>query len=49
MRLSLDEFLHDLQLILTTRLESAGVMENITIMSFENEFVIDTVETTLQP
>jgi len=48
-RLSLDEFLHDLQLRLTTRLESAGVVENIAIMSFENDFVIDMMEATLQP
>ena len=49
MRLSPDEFLHDLQLIITTSLESEGVVENIAIMSFENEFVIDIVEPTLQP
>jgi len=41
--------LHDLQFILATSLESAGVVENITIMAFKNEFVIDTMETTLQP
>ena len=41
--------MHDLQLILTTSLESAGVVENITIMVIENEFVIDIVEATLQP
>ncbi len=48
-RLLPDEFLHDLQLIFTTRLKSTGVVENITIVSFENEFVIDMMEATLQP
>ena len=48
-RLPPNEFLHDLQLILTTGLESAGVVENITIMVIKNKFVVDVMETTLQP
>ena len=39
--------MHDLQLIFTTRLESTGVVENITIVGIENEFVVDFMEATL--
>jgi hypothetical protein len=43
----LDEFLRGFQLIFTTSLESAGVVENITIMVFKNDFVLDIMEATL--
>ena len=48
LRLVFDEFLYSLQLVLTARLESAGVMENIAIMVREDELVVDVVLTTLQ-
>ena len=41
--------MHELQLIFTTSLEAAGIVENVTIMSFENELVIYVMEPTLQP
>ena len=47
-RPSSDEFSHDLQLIFTTSLKPTGVVENITIVSFKNEFVIDIMVATLQ-
>jgi hypothetical protein len=47
-RLAFDKFLYGLQLILTARLKSAGVMENIATMVLEDEFVIDVMLTTLK-
>lgn len=41
LRLSPDEILHDLQLFLAALFKSAEVMENISIMTREDEFVVD--------
>ena len=43
-----DEFLYSLQLVFTTRLKSAGVVENIALVVREDEFVVDVVLATLQ-
>ena len=48
LRLATYKILHNPQLFLTARLESAGVVENITFMICEDEFVLDVVFTTLQ-
>jgi hypothetical protein len=40
--------LHDLQLFFTAGLESTGVMENISLMIREDDFVLDVVQATLQ-
>ena len=37
----LDKILHSLQLVFTTSLKSAGVVENITIMMREYKFILD--------
>ena len=46
-RLTIDKILHDLQFIFTASLHSAGVVENITVMTRENEFVLDFMLATL--
>jgi hypothetical protein len=48
LRLTTDEILDDLQLILTATLKSAGIVKNITLMCRENEFVLDVVHAALQ-
>jgi hypothetical protein len=47
-RLTTDKILHHLQLIFTTGLKSARVMENITAVVCEYELVLDVVLATLQ-
>ena len=37
----------DLQLVLTARLKSAGVVENISVVVGEDEFIINVVAATL--
>jgi len=39
--LTTDKILHNLQLVLTASFESARVVENITGMVLENQFVVD--------
>jgi hypothetical protein len=48
LRLTTDEILDDLQLILTATLKSAGIVKNITLMRRENEFVLDAMRAALQ-
>ncbi len=48
LRLTTDEILDNLQLILTATLKSTGIVENITLMCRENEFVLDAMHTALQ-
>ena len=48
LRLTTDEILDDLHLILTATLKSAGIVENITLMFRENEFVLDAMHAALQ-
>ncbi len=48
LRLTTDEILDDLHLILTATLKSAGIMENITLMCRENEFVLNVMHAVLQ-
>jgi hypothetical protein len=47
-RLSTDKLLHGLQLIVIAGLESTGVVENISSMIREDEFVLDVVQTALR-
>ena len=47
-RLTTDEILDSFQLILTATLKSAGIVENITLMCRENEFVLDAMHAALQ-
>jgi len=47
LRLARDKFLDSLQLILTARLKSAGVVENISLMVGEDEFILNVVAATL--
>ena len=47
-RLATDKILHNLQLSSISSLESAGVVENITGVVCEDEFVLDVVLATLQ-
>jgi len=47
-RLTTDEILDDLHLVLTATLKSAGIVENITLMCRENEFVLDAMHAALQ-
>jgi hypothetical protein len=47
-RLTADKVLHDVQLIFTASLKSARVVENITFMTTEYDFVLDVVLATLQ-
>jgi hypothetical protein len=42
-----DKILHDLQLFFRTRFQSAGVVEDISVMVFEDDFVLDVMPTTL--
>jgi hypothetical protein len=42
-----DKLLHNLQLVFIPCLESAGVVENITVMVREDQFVLDVVFATL--
>jgi len=46
-QLTTDEILDDLHLILTATLKSAGIVENITLMFRENEFVLDAMHAAL--
>ena len=46
-RLASDKFLDSLQLVLTARLQYAGVMENISIMVPEGEFILNVMAATL--
>jgi len=48
LRLTTDEILDDLHLILTATLKSAGIVENITLMWRESEFVLDAMHAALQ-
>jgi hypothetical protein len=48
LRLTTDEILDDVQLILTATLKSAGIVKNITLMCSENEFVLDAMHAALQ-
>jgi len=48
LRLAFDKYLYHLQLVLTARLKSAGVVENIAVVVREDEFVVDVVLATLQ-
>jgi len=48
LRLTTDEILDDVQLILTATLKSAGIVKNITLMCRESEFVLDTMHAALQ-
>lgn len=47
-RLSKDKFLHGFQFGFAACFESAGVMENIAVVTREDEFVIDIMLATLQ-
>ena len=47
-RLSFDKFLNGVQLIFTTRLKSAGVVENIAVVVCEDDFIVDVVLATLR-
>ena len=47
LRLATDKFLNDLQLVLSAGLESAGVVEYITVVVCENDFVVDVMHATL--
>ena len=47
-RLPSDKFPYSIQFVFTSRLKSAGVVENIACMVREDEFVIDIVVSTLQ-
>jgi hypothetical protein len=47
MRPTMDEILHNLQLVVTATLESAGVVEDITVMTRKNKFVLDVMLATL--
>ena len=46
-RLASDKFLDSPQLVLTARLKSAGVVENISLMVCEDEFILNIVLATL--
>ena len=47
LRLASDKFLNDLQLFFTARLKSAGVVENVSIVIREDEFILNVVIATL--
>ena len=47
-RLTTDEILDNVHLILTATLKSTGIVENITLMCRENEFVLDAMHAALQ-
>jgi hypothetical protein len=42
------KFLNDLQFVFTAGFESAGIVENITVVVSEDEFVLDVMHATLQ-
>jgi hypothetical protein len=42
-----NEVLHNLQFLVVSRLESAGIMKNITVMIGENKLVLNAVLATL--
>ena len=46
-RLVSDKFLDSLQLVFTARLESAGVMENVSTVVCEDKFILNVVMATL--
>jgi hypothetical protein len=46
-RLSSNEVLHNLQFVVVSRLKSAGIMENITVMIGENKLILNAVLATL--
>jgi len=48
LRPTTNKVLHNLQLFFTSSLESSGVVENITMMLCEGNFVLDVVQTTLR-
>jgi len=43
----MDKLLHNLQLIFTTSFESTRVMEDITIVLCEDEFILDVMQAML--
>jgi hypothetical protein len=47
-RLSTDELLHCLQLVFAARLESTGVVENISLVIRKDKFVLDVVQAALE-
>jgi hypothetical protein len=47
-RLATNKFLNSLQLVFTARFKSAGVVEKITVVVRENEFVLDVMRATLE-
>jgi hypothetical protein len=44
----MNKILHDLQFIFTAGFKSAGLVENITVILCEYEFVLDVMQATLQ-
>jgi|HubBroStandDraft_3_1064219.scaffolds.fasta_scaffold1020416_1 hypothetical protein len=46
-RLLSNKFLHDPQFLVTTGLESTGIVKNITVIVGEHEFILDAVLATL--
>jgi len=46
-RLASDKFLDSLQFVFTARLKSAGVVENVSIVVREDEFILNVVMATL--
>jgi len=46
-RLASNKFLDNLQLVFTARLKSAGVVENVSIVIREDEFILNVVKATL--
>jgi hypothetical protein len=46
-RFATNKFLNNFQLVFTAGFKSAGIMENITGMVRENEFVLDVMHATL--
>ena len=47
-RLTMDELLNNLQLAFTTSLKAAGVVENVTVVVYEDEFVLNVMLATLE-
>src|SRR6267142_2374674 len=46
-RLTEDKFANNLQLVFASILKTAGVMENVTVVVGEDEFVLDVMQATL--
>jgi hypothetical protein len=46
-RLASDKFSDSLQLVFTPRLKSAGVMENVSVVVREDEFIVNVVKAPL--